>query len=244
MYLSIDVSMLSLAIVAADRFRGVFYPTRRRLTTYIAKKIIASTWLLSVSFSLPVIVKAKVKHNRCFLETSTILSHYTKIYMAIFVFVPLLAMVSFYLAIAIRLKTHKIPGNVSKANADQRERQNRRITNMLITISSLFIVCWFPYGTVHSLFILQNNYVPNHLFDVTSCLAYFNCALNPCIYVLYHQNFRFAFKDICRDMCSCFVAKTRVKRKNSANELCGQNPFERKKEQLPQTEDKQTDTKL
>ena len=39
-YLSTDVSMLSLAIVAADRFWAIYHPTRQRITARIAKKII------------------------------------------------------------------------------------------------------------------------------------------------------------------------------------------------------------
>lgn len=243
-YLSTDVSMLSLAIVAADRFWAIYHPTRQRITARIAKKIIATTWLFSASLSLPIVATVVVKQDRCFLDISSeILSHYTKCYVTLFVFVPLLTMASFYVSVGIKLRRHRIPGYVSKENAAIREKQNRRITKMLVMISSLFILCWFPYGTVHFLFTLQNNDVPNYLFDITSCLAYSKCALNPCIYFIYSQQFRFAFKDICSLMSRCIVAECRVE--NRESELHKHNSFENNREQLPQDEGVQTvSTKL
>ena len=203
-YLSMDVSMLSLVVIAADRFWGVFYPTRQRLTTTIANKIIAVTWLISVASSLPLVTTARVERNRCLLEISSgAMSDYTTIYMTVFLFLPLVTMVVFYLSVGIKLRRRKIPGNITQANLQLRERFNRKITAMLVTISMLFVTCWIPYGTIHSLFILQNRYVPNNLFDVTSCFAYFNCALNPCIYFIFNKQFRSAFKDICRARCTC-----------------------------------------
>ena len=201
-FVSIDVSIMSLLAVAVDRFLLIFFPTRKLISMKLALVLIFSTWFIGVAFNIPPVLGTRLFELPNGLYCATKYEHvdYFRIYsfahFAVFIVLPLIAMVGFYSAIAVNLRCHVTPGNPSAANQELRNRHNRKILMLLVTLVSLFALCWLPHWCGVLLCNYYNRCPPWPYHFVTIILVYSNSALNPCAYALFNESFRAEFKRI------------------------------------------------
>lgn len=207
---SISCSVLSMAAIAFDRFFAIFRPLKRTISFPGAKKIIVVIWLASLVFSCPNLYVLRLeqiddvvycveKWSPLFDEATSPLAYTIALFIGLYA-LPLLIIGVLYTTVIIRLWSRTTPGQNSITNRSNRERTNKKVLKMLITVVVVFAVCWLPlYVRMFLLFSYPVRYLcglPYHLDFITLYLGHANSAVNPYIYVIFNENFRKGFKAV------------------------------------------------
>lgn len=207
---SISCSVLSMAAIAFDRFFAIFRPLKRTISFPCAKKIIVAIWLASIVFSCPNLYVLRLqeidgvvycveKWSPLFDEASSPLAYTIALFIGLYA-LPLLIIGIIYTTVIIRLWSRTTPGQNSITNRSNRERTNKKVLKMLITVVVVFGVCWLPlYVRMFLLFSYPARYLcglPYHLDFITLYFGHANSAVNPYIYVIFNENFRKGFKAV------------------------------------------------
>ena len=135
-----------------------------------------------------------------FGESSSYENYFVPILM-IFYLIPLVLIVILYITIYIKLKSQQIPGEQSVNAGQQRQQRARNVLKMAVAIVLGFALCWLPQFIVMFLWIFAS--------DISSCgfqyFAFFvffmirvNCAMNPCICLIFSRNYRIGLKTLFR----------------------------------------------
>ena len=179
---SLVVTVRSLVLVAVDRFGAVVFPLRSPL----------------ISLNL-----LNIQEGRCvrwvgrlieaFGETSSY-DNYLLPLLMIFNLIPFIL----YIIIYIKLKSQKIPGEQSANAGQQRQQRERNVLKMAIAIVLGFAVCGLPFFIFKFLSIFVS--------DIRSCgfqifaifMVRINCAMNPCICLIFSRNYREGVKTLFR----------------------------------------------
>ncbi|KAJ1523003.1 hypothetical protein ONE63_002139 [Megalurothrips usitatus] len=82
----------------------------------------------------------------------------------------------------------------------KRFRMETKAAKTLGIIVGGFICCWMPFFTMYLVRAFCPECINPTVFSVLFWLGYCNSAINPCIYALFSNDFRFAFKKI---ICGC-----------------------------------------
>lgn len=214
---SLVSSILSLTLVACDRFFGIVFAMKAHIIERKAKPVIIAVWVISVAVASPLLVYRRV-HERHWknhverwcddsdwsIDSGDGESHFHKpsrvaywtFVSVILFFIPIIAMIGAYCGIIKTLWSTKIPGErVYKENLVQ-NKMKRKVIVMLIAILAVFALCWCPLQIT----ILYSEYRGNHTepfkewyihFKFTAMLlAFSNSAFNPLIYAGFNENFR------------------------------------------------------
>ena len=200
-YLSIYVSLLSLVAISVDRFLLVFYPLKMFITAKRARIIIGTIWLMGTIFTAPLAAQATLfeygDFKACFFSLPIDVIHtYFITCLVVFVVLPLTTMVVLYSSIVVKLFRQKTPGANSAVNQEHSKKRNRKVLLMLVTVVILTILCWLPYWSAYLDCILKLTTLSCDSLFHLRVLAFANCALNPCAYVIFNENYRFGFYKI------------------------------------------------
>ena len=217
------VSILSLVLIAVDRYIGIVFPLK---ATLITRKIriasLISTWLLSMAYCVPMFQYFKVEEvdqeTACvFAWNSSALMIYYVTGLVFFEVLPLIAIIVLYSRImgALRQRLHVNPeGNLRCINTQQsRNKQNQNIMKIFKSIVVMLFI-WFSLFLIYLVLKMTN---PG-LFVKDQCkwtlgFAYFVVPLlstvtNPVILFLFSSNFRKALSNHCSvlfgKLTSCF----------------------------------------
>ena len=205
------VSILSLLLVAADRFRAIVFPlkgpyfTRKTRTTCLL-----ITWLVPLASCFPYInfsTIVMVNHQTFCRFTMNRVG--TTIFYAVGFFglyiVPSFVVIILYSLImrSLRRKSTLIQRGASK----KREKQNKRILIISILIVSAFFICWTPLCVYLSLKMLYPSLFVQDKCNVLVGLFFYvfpslSMAINPAILFTYGTNFRQALKKQGTQPCS------------------------------------------
>ena len=82
----------------------------------------------------------------------------------------------------------------------KRFRMETKAAKTLGIIVGGFVCCWMPFFTMYLVRAFCPECINPTVFSVLFWLGYCNSAINPCIYALFSNDFRFAFKRI---ICRC-----------------------------------------
>ena len=206
---SLAVSIQSLVLIAVDRFGAVVFPLRSPLiSSKLCPFFILATWIIAMAFFSPYLfafkleveypggLVCKLHWKEVFGESSSYHNYFVPI-LVIFYLIPLVLIVILYIIIYIKLKSQKIPGKQSGNTRQQRQQKERNVLKMAIAIAVGCAVCWLPF----CIFWFLRFFVS----DIRSCgFRYFailgflmlriNCAMNPCIYLIFSRNYRIGLK--------------------------------------------------
>ncbi|XP_053188571.1 mu-type opioid receptor [Scomber japonicus] len=217
MVLSIDyynmfTSIFTLTTMSIDRYVAVCHPVKALdfRTPRNAKIINVCNWILSSAIGLPVmfmsstIVTRKNAHSSSsIVDCKLIFPHPSwywdtllKICVFIFAFImPVLIITVCYGLMILRLKSVRM-----LSGSQEKDRNLRRITRMVLVVVAVFIVCWTPIHIIVIITALIN--IPSSTLQTITwhfCIAlgYTNSSLNPVLYGYLDENFKRCFREFC-----------------------------------------------
>ncbi|XP_035706735.1 somatostatin receptor type 2 isoform X2 [Folsomia candida] len=98
------------------------------------------------------------------------------------------------------LVNHLTPQQASRAR--DRKRSHRKVTKLVLTVITVYFVCWAPYwATQLTLIFMPHD--SNHsetmltLFLLAGCFSYSNSTMNPILYAFLSDNFKKSFLKAC-----------------------------------------------
>ena len=211
---STAVSIQSLVLIAVDRFGAVVFPLRSPLiSTKLCRVFILAIWIVAMAIMSPYLFGFKLAENPgglvClgwwneeFGAENSSLESYVLAFLIVIIYIPLVLIAILYLAILLKLKSQKIPGEQSVNARERRAERERNVLKMSIAIVLVFAVCWLPFSTNLFLFYFQTDSTIisscgfQYFGSISFFLAFSNCAINPCICFIFSGNYRQGLKNL------------------------------------------------
>ena len=207
-FVSIGTSVLTLTVMTFDRYRAIVHTMRRPLTPKLTAAAIGSTWVISGLVFASELYKYKLfsaagqvmcvsRWVEDIQESHKITTYELIIRFVLLYLIPLLTMAVLYSRIVLHLWKRKAPGEHIDKTHQRIEKQNRKIIVMLVTIVTIFALCWLPAHVNHFLATFNFNVyscLPSSLVLTLYFVTHSNTAINPCLYLIFNENFRVAFK--------------------------------------------------
>lgn len=204
---TISASIFTLGAIASDRFAAIFAPLKRFTTFHAAKILIVVSWISSIAVSAPLLYvlnnigekgRAKcVEHWGPLFDEVAVPRDYTiALFILLYAF-PLITIAFLYLAIMFKLWTRETPGQELSSNQEKKEKMNRKVLKMLMTVVIVFALSWIPLYVR----MFLRHYVCGLPYDMDFVCVYLghaNSAINRYIYVIFNENYRNGFRTILR----------------------------------------------
>ncbi|XP_077999641.1 QRFP-like peptide receptor [Glandiceps talaboti] len=202
-------SILTLTVIAGDRFFAIIFPLKWRETkarTCIIAIVIV--WGVSVCINIPLLIVVEYEEWRnddinitfeiCW-ENWMPMSARNDYTIALFVFtyiLPLIIMLFAYGSIGRKLWTKKRPSTKRKDSTSNMDRAKRKVIKMLLAVVSAFAFCWFPF----QFYVVIDDNIPEehrlnrdyrkHVRFFFLWIGYANSAMNPIIYCGFNDSYR------------------------------------------------------
>ncbi|XP_049456879.1 mu-type opioid receptor [Epinephelus fuscoguttatus] len=208
-YYNMFTSIFTLTTMSIDRYVAVCHPVKALdfRTPRNAKIVNVCNWILSSAIGLPVMFMAStavtVREKSSIVDCKLIFPHPSwywdtllKICVFIFAFImPVLIITVCYGLMILRLKSVRM-----LSGSQEKDRNLRRITRMVLVVVAVFIVCWTPIHIFVILTALIN--IPSSTLQTITwhfCIAlgYTNSSLNPVLYGYLDENFKRCFREFC-----------------------------------------------
>ena len=207
-FVSIGTSVLTLTVMTFDRYRAIVHTMRRPLTPKLTAVAIGSTWVISGLVFASELYKYKLFNAAGQVmcasrwvddvqESNKITMYELIIRFVLLYLIPLLTMAVLYTRIVLHLWKREAPGEHIDKTHQRIEKQNRKVIVMLVTIVTIFALCWLPAHVNHFLATFNFNVyscLPTSLVLTLYFVTHSNTAINPCLYLIFNENFRGAFK--------------------------------------------------
>ena len=207
---SITVSVFTLCAIAFDRFFAICRPLKRVITFRVAKGVIGASWMSSIAVSGPqlyVLTTAGekglaqcVEHWGPPFDEATAPRDYTIALFVLLYALPLAVIAFLYTVIMLKLWRRRAPGQELTLNQENKDKTNRKVLKMLVTVVIVFALSWLPlYVRMFVMFAESDRYVCGLPYDMgflTLYLGHANSAINPYIYVIFNENYRRGFKSV------------------------------------------------
>lgn len=211
-------SSIFLFIMSADRYIAVCHPisSPKWRTPFISRIVSVCAWTCSILLMIPIMRHSKEvdKGNNsksCIIDFTNTYStnetdstaEYDHKSFATFTWytfvcsfaIPLCLILVFYCLVIRKLKTVG-PKNKSK----EKKRSHRKVTNLVLTVVTVYVFCWFPYW-ITQITQLSSSTPPSNfvvtIHLIASCLSYSNSAMNPILYAFLSDNFKKSFLKAC-----------------------------------------------
>ena len=207
--LSLAASVFTLAAISVDRYLAIVHVLREPLSKRKVKLAVVSLWLLASLLMSTYLIKYKTvlqKNGRHHCVGSWAderaknfrMYQYETVTRFIFMYViPLFLMAALYSLIIRVLKKRQAFGeNMSQIRI---QRQNVTVIKMLLTVVLLFAFCWLPAHMVSLTTAFSYEKLLCWPISLTFTLfvpSHANSAINPCIYLIFNENFRKGLKDL------------------------------------------------
>ena len=235
--LSAIVSILSLVLIAVDRFVAIVFPLKVRLIrTRQRAALLCATWLISMLYCIPMVYYFRVEEvgRETFCRFSWN-SHARMVYyitgLALFEVIPLIIIIILYSCIMRVLSTRPKPDCPTRCNSEQnRNNQNKTIMRIFKSIVVAYFISYSFYGIYLFLKITSPN-----LFIKDRCklifgfaffvLPSFSTAINPVILFTFSTNFRHALPPLWpfkrKVHPSCFKTEDASQKQNNVDSPVG-----------------------
>lgn len=240
--LSVHVSILTLTVIALERYRCIIFHLGRRLTWHSSFLIMALTWTMSAILAAPLAIFREYRHeeipsiNLRISVCSEKWPHGTSrdgvIYslsMLLLQYIIPLAIISYaYICIWVKLKNH-----VSPSTRNDSINRRKKTTKMLALVVVVFAICWLPFHVIQlasdlDLALRLKEY--KLIYTVFHIVAMCSTFTNPLLYGWMNKNYRNGFLMVfrCEDKPDSFhhegSFKTRSLRRLTLNGRNGGHP--------------------
>ena len=204
------VSIQSLVLIAVDRLGAVVFPLRSPIiSSKMCPSFILATWIVAMAFNSPYLFTNKLVEYpgrlACEQEWNEVSSFQNHIIARIVIlfYIPLMLIAVLYIIIVIKLKSQKTPGEQSVNAGQQRAKRERNVLRLAIAIVLGFAVCWLPLTIIYMVVVFASDNMTwscgfYYFIFVIFFIANANCAINPCICLIFSGNFRQGLKNLLR----------------------------------------------
>ncbi len=186
-------SMLTITLLAGERYKALFYPLQpqRHLQKRGVKIAIGLMWFLAISFGLA--------HIFDFNVTDDLSQTYIIIWVVLFCVLPTFLTIYFYAKIVIGLCISKTICGQGQRSAEENQSKKRTV-KMLILVTVVVAVAKFPFATIYFafLFVKAKIVCAVELIWPCSCLA---SSLTPLVYFSLCANYKEGLKRLCQRCC-------------------------------------------
>lgn len=207
--ISMVTSNLTILAIALARFLAVYSPYKKIVTRKVCFLIIFLTWFISTVFASPMMYYATLRKLTDHLTQCTVLGlEVLKLWYIILggiLTTTLIAMLVFYIAIGLKLwRRRAFPGQPIRATKTRREKRNRDIFKMLVTLVVVFYVCSVPVIllSLSHFFGFYTAFRRKHGLFIAVVMLFMNGVINPIIYYVFNENFRDGVKVVLAK-CGC-----------------------------------------
>ena len=206
------VSVVSLVLIAVDRFIATAFPLKALKTTgRIRKILLLLSWILPALCLIPYLVYSKIVdfENCSFCKTmisSVAHNAYNIVSFVLFYLVPMIVIFLLYPLIIKRSRRIRpqLDNEVRSCRINtKRDKQNQNIMKIFGSIILVFFTCWTP---LYVYFFLNSRYPSIFIKDkclILVGLFYYalpllSTAVNPFMLIAFSSNYRAAIKSVCR----------------------------------------------
>lgn len=201
MQVSLTASILSLVVMAFDRYVAVIQPLRRKMWFRRAKIIVPVIWIASWTFMAVTLTSYEVNHAKCHYTEKHIPRVVLWTYLLVINYVlPLTIITALYSKVARKIWFHEIPGQKEiSRNLVAVQIPKRTVLRTLILIVVVFAVCWLPLQVLQMDFVVKAK-ITWHPAAVyfSSWLSQANSAINPWLYIVLNGKMNSAFRRMIR----------------------------------------------
>ena len=232
---TINVSMLTLCILAIERFNALVKPmiVGKRLTKNSVKFAICGMWLFSILFCIPSYTVFRYKDNgdgNCFkvweykwskdnkgYVLSTITLFFTAFLLLSYCYTKIIR--GMYFTNTILATENDATGKLGK---DAGSRKKLMIMFLTATINFAVSYCFLLGLSFYGLLAKENSLEKQEKLlstvqDVSWLLVFTSCSVNPLLYHLQSENYRRGFVKILR--CGCGANVNRLRRRPTSAEM-------------------------
>lgn len=156
--LPLNISCLTILLIAFDRYRMIVHPLKMQMSTRVATSLIGFVVLFGAINSIPVALHVDSSHLTDFAycverwpDPRLRLAYSVSVFLICFV-LPLAASGAFYLAIYCRVSKQSMQLGFRK----EAERRKRRTTSLLVVTVVCFVLCWTPWCLYSLLLEIQS----------------------------------------------------------------------------------------
>ena len=144
--------------------------------------------------------------NDAFGEYSSF-KNFSMVVQVVSLYVPLVFIAIVYSAIALKIKSQKIPGEQPTNTREKRLKRERNVLKLAVAIVLGFALCWLPLSIVWFMLFNSDRTMTSscgfyYFSSVSLFLAMSNCAINPWICICFGGNYRQGLKNLLS--CSSF----------------------------------------
>lgn len=202
--LSTAVSIVSMVVIAAERFHAILFAMKSPLISRKAvRRIVVSTWVFALAFRANYLYGAETVsrggQTHCVFNEPELVKSSLIAQLGLFSVSGVLLAV-FYASIIITLWRHKTACVGLAEVVKLREKENRRVTCMLVVVVVVFYSVWIPNLVNSVLFVFFNQFWSNQpcyfQWLAADSLPVLHTIITPIIYCLFNDKYRKAFRDL------------------------------------------------
>ena len=214
-HVSTGVSILSMIVIAVDRFRAVLFPMKSALLSRNKRwLIIVATWIASTVLWAHLLYATKVVPRdtglHCVLQWEPVVL-INNVLMFSLACVSAIVLTILYSSIVISLHRRIINLHLANEIIRERESRNRKIAYMLVTIVVVFYGVWIPPHVVILYYYLKpHTRFPCIFTWLALKLPLLYPVINPVVYYIFNEEYRQGFRELlccpwtCANKCNEF----------------------------------------